>query len=338
MNADQVRWLITDHNVTVNFKGQTHIVPRSDNMADRLITAIKAQDWKKVPTLVSAAKRIEKFSKGTFQVRDGQILVNGVVAPTALGQKILRFSNDGLPYQPLVKFAEKLQQNPSFRAVNELFTFLEKNDHPITETGNFIAYKRVRGDFMDIHSGTFDNHPGQAPTVNRNQVDEDCSRTCSEGLHVANWNYAHTQFASSNSATDVMLEVEVNPADVVAVPVDYNNSKMRVCKYVVLNVVDEENSTSALRVTGSNYDVQDDLDDEDENEDEDLGCCSGCGDYLDDCCDTLDEICCTCQEERDPYNDDEDDDEGCESCGEVDCFGECDDEEDDDYPFEEELR
>jgi len=322
--SNKVNWLITDHNITVNYDGQTHIVPRTDGLATRLITAIKAQDWKKIPDLVSAAKRIEKFSKGTFQVRDGQIFVNGVQAPSALGQKIMRFSNDGLPYQPLVKFAEKLQQNPSFRAVNELFTFLEKNDHPITETGNFIAYKRVKADFKDIHSGTFDNSPGQEPEVPRNQVDEDATRTCSNGLHVANWNYAHTQFASYNPATDIMLEVEVSPSDVVAVPVDYNNSKMRVCKYKVLNVIDKEHSSEvALRVTNTQYNIDDDLDGDDEEEDTDRGCCQECGDDLDTCC-TDDELCCGC--------------DSCDTCGERDCCGECDDEEDDDYPFEDELR
>jgi hypothetical protein len=34
------------------------------------------------------------------------------------------------------------------------------------------------------------------------------------------------------------LVVEVNPADVVAVPYDYNFAKMRVCEYKVLSEID----------------------------------------------------------------------------------------------------
>lgn len=268
----KVNWLITDQNITVNYDGQTHIVSRMDALADRLIKAVKEQKLDEIPNLVSAAKRIETFSHGNFVVKDGRILVNGVEAPMVLGNKIVKFSSEGLPYQPLVKFAERLQLNPSFRAVQELFTFLEKNDHPITENGCFIAYKRVRDTFKDIHSNTMDNSPGTLVEMPRNQVNEDSSQTCSYGLHVANWGYAHTQFASSNPETDVMLEVEVDPADVVAIPTDYNNAKMRVCKYKVLGVVDKEHSSELqLRVTNTVVDagfLDEDEEEEDEYEDE----------------------------------------------------------------------
>lgn len=231
----KVAWIITDNNITVRFNNQTHIVARTDALADRLIEALKTKQEDLIPDLVSAAKRIEKYSEENFTVKDGQIFVNGMVAPPVLASKILKFSNEGLPYQPLVEFAKKLQLNPSFRAVNELFQFLEKNDHPITESGNFIAYKKVREDFKDVHSGTFDNSVGKVVQMPRNQVNEDATQTCSHGLHVANYSYAANFYAGG-----VMLEVEVDPSDVVAVPVDYENSKMRVCKYKVLGVVDRQ--------------------------------------------------------------------------------------------------
>lgn len=248
----KINWLVTDQNVTVNYDGKTYIVSRKETLANNLINALKNKKFDEIPELVSAAKRIEKQSNGQFTVVNGNVVINGVAASPVISNKILKFSNEGLPFEPLVKFADKIQKNPSFRAVNELFTFLEKNDHPITESGNFIAYKRVKEDFTDIYSGTFDNSVGNVVEIERNKVDEDPNRTCSHGLHVANWNYAHTQFSSSNSESDIMLEVEVDPADVVAVPNDYNNSKMRVCKYIVLGVVDSENSSDvSLKYTNT---------------------------------------------------------------------------------------
>lgn len=271
--SKKVNYIITDLNITVNYDGQTHIVSRKDGLADRLIKAIKEKNLEEIPLLVSAAKRIETFSKGKFIVKDGEILVNGIKAPIALGNKILKFSEQGLPYEPLINFAAKLQDNPSHRAVNELFQFLEKNDHPITESGNFIAYKRVRGNFKDIHSGTFDNSVGKVVKMARNQVDEDPNRTCSNGLHVANWDYAYSNFYSESPQTDIMLEVEVNPAHVVAVPTDYNQSKMRVCEYKVLGVVDQQHSSDMqIRKVDT---VDSDIDDSDDER-----CCSECGDYL----------------------------------------------------------
>lgn len=237
---------ITDNNVTVNFDdGQTHILPRTDPLAEKLIAALREGRQDEIPELVSKANRIEKYGQGSFKVEDGRIHINGMAVPAVLSAKILKFQGDGLPHEPLVKFAENLQKNPSYRAVNELFQFLEKNDHPITENGCFIAYKKVRDDFLDVHSGTFDNSPGNVVEMARNQVNENSNETCSYGLHVANFDYATSFYAGGK-----MLEVEVNPADVVSIPSDYNQSKVRVCKYLVLGVVDRVHSSDEhLRVT-----------------------------------------------------------------------------------------
>jgi len=275
----KINWLITDNNITVHYDGQTHIVPRTDALADKLISAMKEKRLDEIPNLVSAAKRVESFSKGNFLVKDGEVMVNGSPAPRVLSDKIVKFANEGLPYEPLLKFAERLQHNPSYRAVNELYQFLEKNDHPITENGHFIAYKKVKDDFKDVHSGTFDNSPGNIVQVPRNQVDEDCTRTCSNGLHAANFAYAMNFYGGGK-----MLEVEVDPADVVAIPTDYDQAKMRVSRYKVLGVVDKEVSTP-LRVVDSTWRSNpNDLEDKEEY-------CDACDTHhnLSDFCDEEDE-------------------------------------------------
>jgi bifunctional DNA-binding transcriptional regulator/antitoxin component of YhaV-PrlF toxin-antitoxin module len=65
--------------------------------------------------------------------------------------------------------------------------------------------------------------------MKRSEVDDDPAVTCSRGLHVAAFPYARDFYPNGK-----MMEVKVNPMDVVAVPDDYNAQKMRVCKYVVL--------------------------------------------------------------------------------------------------------
>ncbi len=300
----KVSWLITDSNITVNYDGQTHIVSREDKLADRLIDAMKNNKLDEIPNLVSVSKRVESFSRGNFVVKDGQVFVNGVAAPTVLANKIIKFSNEGLPYQPLVKFAENLQKNPSFRAVNELFGFLEKNDHAITETGCFVAYKRVREDFMDIYTGTFDNSPGNVVEMPRNMVDDNPDNVCSNGLHASNWYYCHDVY--SHAENDVIVEVEINPADVISVPRDYNSAKLRCCKYKVLGAVDQENSSeSSLRITDQNrFDeiVNDDEDKDEceEDEEEDNNYCTECGMEIE----WMYDLCVDCeewQEEVDTY-------------------------------------
>src|SRR5690606_24725742 len=53
------------------------------------------------------------------------------------------------------------------------------------------------------------------------------NNTCSFGLHVACFDYA-------KGFGPRLIEVKVNPADVVCVPTDYNGTKMRVCKFEVI--------------------------------------------------------------------------------------------------------
>lgn len=278
----KISWSLTDNNITVNYLGQTHILPRGTAIADSLIEALKKAEYDSIPDLVTAARRVEKFSNGLFTLKDNEVLVEGKPVNTFLGNKIVKFANEGLPVEPLVKFAANLAKNPSYRAVNELYQFLEKNDHPLTENGCFIAYKKVKEDFKDVHTGKFDNSPGQTLKMPRNEVNEDPNVTCSHGLHVANFEYASQFYAGG-----IMLEVEVNPEHVVSVPVDYNNAKIRTCQYKVIGVVDSELSQN-LRVV----DVPDDLETnrdlgyEEEEEDE---YCTECGEFIEECvCDDYD--------------------------------------------------
>jgi acyl carrier protein len=138
--------------------------------------------------------------------------------------------NEGFDVQPMLSFLENLMQNPSKRAVDELYGFLEQNSLPITEDGHFVAYKRVRDDYMDFYTGKMDNSVGKEVKMERNQVDDDKDRTCSTGLHFCSLEYL--PHYHSNQGRIVI--VKINPADVVSIPSDYNNAKGRACRYVVI--------------------------------------------------------------------------------------------------------
>ena len=233
----EVNFIITGNNVVVNYDGQTHIISRRETLASELIDVLKSKDYEKVEGLISRSKRLEAGSKGFFTVQEGKAMVNGTEAHPVVAQKIADFMNEGLPYEPLMRFTEKLGNNPSERSRQELYAFLDKNNQPIMPNGNVLLYKKVKNDFKDCHTGTFDNTPGQVLEMPREAVDDDASSHCSNGFHVACWNYAYDFYGDGP-----MLEVEVDPADVVSVPNDLN-MKIRVCKYKVLRVVEQELST-----------------------------------------------------------------------------------------------
>lgn len=222
----------------------------ADNFSEYLDTlidnAFSQETLSDVFVALQPAKTLEKFSQGKLQVdaQRRQILyvADEDTVPyevnNSLTQRVIDMVRNGdSGVQTLLNFLEKLMENPSRRSVNELYGFLEATDIEIAEDGDFYAWKKVRPDYMDIHSNTMDNTPGKVLRVARNMVDEDSERTCSFGLHVCSKSY----LPSFGSCPDNrVVKVKVNPADVVAVPSDYHNAKMRTAGYVVLEDVSEQ--------------------------------------------------------------------------------------------------
>lgn len=182
----------------------------------------------------SVAAFVNKMTAGAVTVDDNGVTFNGLPINNYLSNKMLQFFNEGLPIQHYCRFLENLMANPSMTSREELYLFLEAANLPITDDGCFLAYKAVRNDFMDKHSGKFLNAPGCVLEMPRREVDDNRDRTCSYGFHAAAYDYARN-FLSSNG--DRMVVVKINPADVVSVPSDYNNQKLRTCKYVVVEEI-----------------------------------------------------------------------------------------------------
>lgn len=274
--------LVTKSSVTVTFKGEVYTFKKESVNYQLVVNAIKEGRWNDLPDLLSPAKVVEVKTHGDMVVEDGQVYVNGpdgrFAVPSGLNDTILLYLSEDLPFQPLVKFAVNLSQNPSARSVDQLFEFIQRHQMTITENGCFIAYKRVRENFTDCHTGTFDNSVGQVVKMPRNQVMDDPDVGCSSGLHVAAYNYAHHFYGGEGH----VVYVEVNPKDVVSVPRDYNFEKMRVCEYKVLGLSKGEMKEALYKEpmqTGFikyGNDLDEEYDDDDDDLDDDCSDCNGC--------------------------------------------------------------
>ena len=127
---------------------------------------------------------------------------------------------------------------------------------PITPEGNFLAYKGVNEDFTDHYSGKFDICVGQTLEMQRNAVCDDSDIGCSYGFHAGSYEYAKG-YASGGG--NLML-VEIDPRDVVSVPLDCECQKLRTAKYQV--VAHYENIEDAPLKEGIYGDYSEDWDDE----------------------------------------------------------------------------
>jgi len=211
----------------------THILAANDPRYGQILkTEINEEAIKKI---LAYKELVESREDHRIEVKpeENKILIDKQEMPDVLKKKFLELKRKHKPRSYLLKFWDKLQKNPNPNSIKMLYQFLEHNGHPIMADGNFVAYKAVGLDLKDHHSGTNIHKCGKIIQMDRAEVNPDPNQTCSTGLHVCSWDY--TQHFHTH--TSKWFEVLVDPCDVVAVPVDYHGTKMRVCRYKVYREV-----------------------------------------------------------------------------------------------------
>lgn len=245
--TDYVYQLIEQPNfasITVFHDGEILFATRAshdnyDQIVDRVVTGDPA-----AVDLFDLRRAIKRYSdqslSGRVRVEGGVVLLDDEPADNAITDLILRFIDEGLDAAPLARFLEKIAENPNPHSREQLFRWLNTHRFGITTDGDIVGYKGVRSDFGSITSGpgivngtpvdgNLDNSPGNVLEMDRGDVDFDPQNGCSVGLHVGTWSYARS-FASNGK----VVELHVNPKDVVSVPTDCSDAKMRVARYVVV--------------------------------------------------------------------------------------------------------
>jgi hypothetical protein len=248
-------YLIQGNNVVVVIGNKSHTISKTHITYQKVIDAIKAQDWDLVKDVIEPKKVVLNYGQGNVSIKGDDFFWKNAPMHNALTTRMIAMLAEGFPIEPLVLFMENLMSNPSKRAVDELYGFLEKNSLPITPEGHFLAYKKIRGDYMDIYSGTMDNSVGKVLEMERNAVDDDKDRTCSAGLHFCSMDYL-PHFGVSEGNRVVILKI--NPRDVVSIPSDYNNAKGRACRYEVIDELEVDAGdafTAPVQVTVNTRDT-----------------------------------------------------------------------------------
>ena len=287
--------------ITVVLDGERHSINAGNGMFSKALEAYKVNDWDAFIGCVNPTIRLKSLyaSYEGIEVKDGNLYVFGDPVHSTLATRVLSFLEAGLDCVYLFKFILKLNLNPSKRAVDELYTFLEHRALPITDNGNFLAYKAVREDYSDKYSGKFINTIDAVLEMPRNKVDDDKNVGCSYGFHAGTVEYAKDFMGREGH----LMIVEINPADVVSIPTDCQFQKLRTSKYKVVGEY-EIDLTDPLYASRFETDQDDDVDLWSDDEvcsdclEESYGNCDDC-----DCC----EGCCNCSQDDDDDDDEEED-------------------------------
>lgn len=265
-------YIVQGSNITVVIGTTPHTVSKSHIAYNKLLNAIKTGDWETVQDIIEPKQVVLDFGQGNVSIQGDKIFWKGREMHNALTKRMVAMIQEDFPVDPLVAFMENLMENPSKRAVNELYGFLEKNTLPITSDGCFLAYKKVRQDYLDCHSGTVLNKPAAYMTdedtaalaeaagknnevtvevvdgvtvvsMERNLVDDDQNRTCSTGLHFCSKDYLN------HFGGERIVILKINPRDVVSIPNDYNDSKGRCARYEIVDEIEKDKADEAFAKT-----------------------------------------------------------------------------------------
>ena len=278
---------ITNNSATIvitDAAGKSTVYPlnRTHSNYDAVIDAVRNNDEAAIHELCNVSKSIENFAEGKVRVENGHVYYGNLLLEGIIVDRILGFIKHKLPVQPLLRFINKLYENPSSRAISELYKFLEHKNMPITPSGNFLAYKGVQSDYFSKTAGNIEvikgkvvdgkiyNGVGQEIEVKRNQVCDDKDIACSKGLHAGSVSYA-TDFGIGGK----VVVVEINPADVVSIPTDCQCQKLRACAYKVVGEFEvplNDNYCDAYSSCGNDGD-DDGCSAADDGEDEDAEYC-----------------------------------------------------------------
>ena len=223
-------YIVTDNSITMVIKGKPYTISDSNASFTEVKNRIANEDFDGIENLFDTGAAVGSFTKGNIVVQNNTVLYKGEVVHNHVVDRIFDFMRQGLPYKPLVNFLDKLLQNPSRRATQELYAFLEHKNMPLTPDGNFLAYKSVRADYTDHRTGKFSNTVGSVLEMARNEVCDNADIGCSFGFHAGSLSYAQ----SFGGAGSILLIVEINPSDVVSIPKDCNCQKLRTWKYKVV--------------------------------------------------------------------------------------------------------
>lgn len=236
------KYLLTSGFVRFTAYGLEYKAFKDHPLFPEIMDALKAG---KVRAAVTAHNRGHKRVVASgFTVQGDKVFYKGARLPDVFAAIYHGCFAGGAEVSAVAKFFENWVTKSTPASIEALGRFMVAGRMPMTDRGTFLAYKKVRGDYKDIHSGKFDNSPGQVISMPREHVDHNQQAECSTGFHHCSWGYLN-EFGN-NGASRVVI-TEIDPGNVIAVPPDYGHRKMRVSEYSVLCTLEKFKEIVGMR-------------------------------------------------------------------------------------------
>lgn len=224
-------YIINKDSVTLTYQDEVYTTDSSNTNFKEIVNLIIQGNYSEAANLFSYAAAISNWVDGLLEVRDDRIFYDNFEIKGKFVEKIIKHAQNDLDVASFLKFLKLTMEQEDVEVRNRLLDFAADDTIDFSDEGYVIAFKNVKSDYYDKHSGKFRNMVGDKPSVPRSSVDADHNATCSSGLHVCSFKYLVRCWGTSGRN----MVVHVNPKDFVAIPYDYDDSKARVSTYTVVD-------------------------------------------------------------------------------------------------------
>jgi len=230
--------IITDSTITLISETGPSVIGKTHPNFYKIKKALLQKNFLDIDNLLDVKNGYKEFSNGRIVVDGDNLIYNGTIVHNVLTQRIVDMIQNGDAVEPMINFLVNLMDNPSEGSIDQLYTFLEHENLPITEDGCFLAYKAINRDYTDKYTGKISNKVGDKVKMPYEEVTADPTKHCSSGLHCGSIDYVRSYGnfkvdENGEQIGDRLVTVKVNPNAVVSVPEDSDRQKVRVYRYVV---------------------------------------------------------------------------------------------------------
>lgn len=288
--------------------GQFIVVHKSKGYFPKVVDMVSKGEftWEKLEKLMTPYTCIMEWGNGKLVMEDGDYYImlgedcdHKTKIEPSLVPTMENLVNEGAPIEAFVNFMIRLMKNPSKRSRTTFYGFVEKYGLHITDSGMVRGYKAVDPNFKDKYTRKVDNRVGvTVPMLERNDVSDDPEIACAFGYHFGSIGYVRGfAYGYGTEGGDKIIYVETDPANIVCVPIDCSQQKVRTTQYTVvaeytgdlptyigdfgdIHFTDEGGAEDALlRTLGYKEEEECTFADEDDecHDDEDDETCSECG-------------------------------------------------------------
>jgi len=266
--------IANDGGISAYVNGQMKVVAPDHPKYEDILLALDKQDSDKFLRLADVSSAVNDYlsPSGKLAVKNGQVLYQGVSIEFAFTTRLLEMMAKSLPYLPYVRYIERTMRNPRPRCVASLDLLINRADAkyplPLLPDGRFLAYKRVRPDYLDHYGATvlyeplevkYKDHPlvgdlnwlhaqeGNRVGMPIWETDDNFQLACSAGFHAGLYEYVETFHKDDGP----ILAVAICPSQVISVPQDASAFKFRTHALEVRHIVPETFLDLIFDPTGS---------------------------------------------------------------------------------------